>query len=90
MDVINFLINVAICAVLFFILSPGILFTLPIQGTKYMLTGAHAILFGIASYALFLVLNYQRDDFKVLSSVCEPECAGGTSCVDGRCRTLSQ
>jgi hypothetical protein len=38
------------CAILFFLLSPGILFRLPISGSKFVVTGAHAVLFGLVTF----------------------------------------
>jgi hypothetical protein len=37
-------------AVLFFILSPGVLLRLPQNGSKMTVAGVHAVVFGIVSY----------------------------------------
>ena len=38
------------CAILFFVLSPGVLFRLPKNGSKFVIAGVHAVLFGVVSF----------------------------------------
>lgn len=38
------------CAILFFVLSPGILFKLPKNGSKFVVAGVHAVIFGVVSF----------------------------------------
>ena len=38
------------CAILFFVLSPGVLFRLPKNGSKYVVAGVHAVIFGVVSF----------------------------------------
>ena len=38
------------CAILFFVLSPGVLFRLPKNGSKFVVAGVHAVIFGIVSF----------------------------------------
>ena len=38
------------CAILFFVLSPGVLFRLPKNGSKYVVAGVHAVIFGVVTF----------------------------------------
>ena len=38
------------CAILFFVLSPGVLFRLPKNGSKFVVAGVHAVIFGVVSF----------------------------------------
>jgi hypothetical protein len=35
------------CAILFFVLSPGILVRIPKNGSKFVVAGVHAVIFGV-------------------------------------------
>jgi hypothetical protein len=37
-------------AILFFVLSPGVLLRLPSNGSKFVVAGVHALVFGIVLY----------------------------------------
>lgn len=43
------------CAILFFVLSPGILLRIPINGSKYVVAGVHAVIFGVL---VFFTCNF--------------------------------
>ena len=38
------------CAILFFILSPGVLLRIPKNGSKFVVAGVHAIVFGVVAF----------------------------------------
>lgn len=38
------------CAILFFILSPGVLLRIPKNGSKFVVAGVHAVVFGIVAF----------------------------------------
>ena len=38
------------CAILFFVLSPGILVRIPKNGSKYVVAGVHAVIFGVVTF----------------------------------------
>ena len=38
------------CAIIFFVLSPGILFKLPKNGSKFVVAGVHAVIFCVVSF----------------------------------------
>ena len=38
------------CAILFFILSPGVLLRIPKNGSKFVVAGVHAVLFGVVAF----------------------------------------
>ena len=49
------------CAILFFVLSPGVLFRLPKNGSKFVVAGVHAVIFGVVSFfTCKLVWNFSQ------------------------------
>ena len=38
------------CAILFFILSPGVLLRIPKNGSKFVVAGVHAVVFGVVVF----------------------------------------
>ena len=50
------------CAILFFVLSPGVLLRIPKNGSKFVVAGVHAIVFGVvAFFTCKIVSNLFRD-----------------------------
>ena len=50
------------CAILFFVLSPGVLLRIPKNGSKFVVAGVHAVIFGVVAYfTCNFVSNLFRD-----------------------------
>ena len=68
-------------AILFFILSPGVLLRLPSNGSKFMVAAVHALVFGILLYItsgfvnnlLQSLLGRNQEDFSFLNDDKEEE-----------------
>ncbi len=79
-----------VLAILFFVLSPGVLLTLPPVGKKIWMSGqtsitsvlVHAIVFvGI----LYLIQQNTNVMEGFATSICNPKCGNGYVCQDGKC-----
>ena len=53
------------CAILFFVLSPGILVRIPKNGSKYVVAGVHAVIFGVV---VFFTCNFVSEFFQNMVS----------------------
>jgi hypothetical protein len=62
-------------AALFFVLTPGVLLSLPRKGSKLMVAATHALVFAVAFYFLHdMILNFtvSMDGFAVTQSEIQP------------------
>jgi hypothetical protein len=72
--------NLVFLGILFFLLTPNILLRLPQNGSKYVVAGVHAVVFGILYYVICLLLkrtNILRDGFT------DDQCIEGDEDDDG-------
>ncbi len=79
-----------VLAILFFVLSPGVLLTLPPVGKKIWMSGqtsitsvlVHAIVFVGILYLIQMNTEWVEG---FSTSICNPKCGNGYVCQDGRC-----
>jgi len=70
-------------ALLFFVLAPGVLFTLPKNNNKYTIAMVHSLLFG----TVFYFTNnwfYVNKNTGFLKEGLSPDCPKGASCKDSK------
>jgi hypothetical protein len=66
------------CALLFYVLSPGVFLRLPQNGSKIMVTAVHAAIFGIILYftqrivgRMSISLEGMEEGYKFVKAVCK-------------------
>ncbi len=87
-----------VLAVLFFLLSPGVLLTLPPVGKKIWMSGqtsmtsvvVHAVVFAIVCYLIQKYSNIMENFIVPTGGSCkEDKDCGAYSCCDGKCSKAS-
>ena len=79
-----------VLAILFFVLSPGVLLTLPPVGKKIWMSGQTSITSALVHAFVFVGILYliQKNTKWVegfATSICDPKCGNGFVCQDGKC-----
>jgi hypothetical protein len=84
-----------VLAVLFFVLSPGVLLTLPPVGKKIWMSGqtsiTSALVHAIVFVGILYLIQYHTEGFISganygVSCSGQSDCGGGTRCINGKCK----
>ena len=79
-----------VLVILFFVLSPGVLLTLPPVGKKILMSGETSITSALVHTVVFVGILYliQHNTQWVegfATSTCNPKCGNGYACQDSKC-----